>query len=485
MTQTATQQVNEKKEGQVTGKIIVRGLLQTGAPLLIGKGKSDANDIELLLNEKKQPYIPGASFAGMFRHHYYNHYNRAGPADVARYFFGFEEKQESSQSHFLVNDLSLADDKYIISLRDGVAIDPVTGIAQDNSLYDYQVLESGAVFGFEATITLRKGFDKKAFLGILKLLYDEGMAGQLRIGAFTSFGFGKWTWQAFNVYEFSFPNNDLAWFDFQCTRFSADTIFPNKFSWTADNYLPLARQTSPLFSIKATFAIKHTLMVSHYGVNALQSDKTHLTADGKPILPGKSIKGAIRHRALKILQVLGKSKAEADQMLKKMMGDVDDNKKNNDNKENSPLRKAIKSRLRIEETVIEGADREQVQPRVKIDRFTGGAMQGALFDSQPLFHQAEQFAIHFELANPQPGEAGLLLLLLKDLWLEDLPIGGEKNIGRGVLKGISAHICLEGCLEGKVITLTAGPQQPVVAPAEKKPVLENLVKELIQTIKQN
>ena len=30
--------------------------------------------------------------------------------------------------------------------------------------------------------------------------------------------------------------------------------------------------------------------------------------------------------------------------------------------------------------------------------------------------------------------------VLKDLWCGDLAIGGEKNVGRGVLKGLSATI---------------------------------------------
>ncbi|MGQ9815302.1 MAG: hypothetical protein ACUVR3_09155, partial [Candidatus Roseilinea sp.] len=47
-------------------------------------------------------------------------------------------------------------------------------------------------------------------------------------------------------------------------------------------------------------------------------------------------------------------------------------------------------------------------------------------------------------AAPQPGikqsEIGLLLLLLKDLWTGDLPLGGESSVGRGRLKGVQAVI---------------------------------------------
>ena len=37
-------------------------------------------------------------------------------------------------------------------------------------------------------------------------------------------------------------------------------------------------------------------------------------------------------------------------------------------------------------------------------------------------------------------EKKVLMHVLKDLWLGDLALGGEKNIGRGVLRGVRAEI---------------------------------------------
>lgn len=44
----------------------------------------------------------------------------------------------------------------------------------------------------------------------------------------------------------------------------------------------------------------------------------------------------------------------------------------------------------------------------------------------------------------KPHEAGLMLLVLKDLWTGDLVVGGEKAIGRGVFEGESATISFDG-----------------------------------------
>ncbi|MFN9649096.1 MAG: RAMP superfamily CRISPR-associated protein, partial [Pseudanabaena sp.] len=103
-------------------------------------------------------------------------------------------------------------------------------------------------------------------------------------------------------------------------------------------------------------------------------------------------------------------------------------------------KEAKASRLIVHESEIKESS-ELVQSRIAIDRFTGGAMHGALFDAQPVFSGVVELKL--ELRNPKEHEIGLLLLLLKDLWTGDLPIGGESSIGRGRLQGIHADICYQ------------------------------------------
>ena len=67
-------------------------------------------------------------------------------------------------------------------------------------------------------------------------------------------------------------------------------------------------------------------------------------------------------------------------------------------------------------------------------------------------------------------EAGLMLLVLKDLWTGDLAIGGEKGIGRGVFNGVSASIKYQG---KEVIQLA---QKPVNL-SDLKIYVDALVKE--------
>jgi CRISPR/Cas system CSM-associated protein Csm3 (group 7 of RAMP superfamily) len=141
------------------------------------------------------------------------------------------------------------------------------------------------------------------------------------------------------------------------------------------------------------------------------------------VLSGTSLAGVLRHRAERIVNTLGKHQA----IVKDLFGFVEEDSK-----------QAKASRLAVHESVIENTA-DLVQNRIAIDRFTGGAYHGALFSEQPIFGSDEtRLTLELELRQPRKAEIGLLLLLLKDLWTSDLPVGGESSIGRGRLQGLKA-----------------------------------------------
>lgn len=101
-------------------------------------------------------------------------------------------------------------------------------------------------------------------------------------------------------------------------------------------------------------------------------------------------------------------------------------------------KRARAGRVTVDESEITGPSRDIVQTRVKIDRFTGGAYESALFAEQPVF--GGRFTLGLSLRAPTDAEVGLLLLVLKDLWTGFLPVGGSSSVGRGRLKGKEATI---------------------------------------------
>ncbi|KOP23927.1 hypothetical protein AMR41_23580 [Hapalosiphon sp. MRB220] len=133
----------------------------------------------------------------------------------------------------------------------------------------------------------------------------------------------------------------------------------------------------------------------------------------------------MRHRAERIINTIQKNT----NIVNAIFGFVDENTK-----------KAKASRLIVDEVEINNTT-DLVQNRIAIDRFTGGALHGALFNEQPVFGNDEtSLVIKLELRQPKHYEIGLLLLLLKDLWTGDLPVGGTSSIGRGRLQGKHATI---------------------------------------------
>ena len=87
------------------------------------------------------------------------------------------------------------------------------------------------------------------------------------------------------------------------------------------------------------------------------------------------------------------------------------------------------------------------QTRNRIDRFTGSTIDSALFCEEPVWQQKRDentITLKACLKNCSQAEAGLMMLLLKDLWLGNMNIGSGRGVGRGVLRGMHCQIDYAG-----------------------------------------
>jgi len=89
------------------------------------------------------------------------------------------------------------------------------------------------------------------------------------------------------------------------------------------------------------------------------------------------------------------------------------------------------SRIIIRESLIDGGEL-LTYTRNKVDRFTGGVVDSALFDEMPHYHG--KVKLNIAIKKPEKWEIGLILLALKDMGNGIQPVGGGANIGRGILK---------------------------------------------------
>lgn len=418
---------------EITGKLLLTGQLKLESPLLIGTTAFDSGLDRLVIRDGEGwPYIPGTSLGGVLRHYYEKNANSLGNEEAKEWFWGSGEdrvndgdEQRLIQSALIISDARISEDKRgqcRIAVRDGVKISSVRGVAENEKKYDYELVEPGAIFEFQAEVNLIKEYAAE-FEKIAGWLFNMLTFGKIRIGALTTKGFGRCRLFESVCWKYDFQNKRDVWnwlAGIKETKLAID--------------LPdchLEPEPNNDFILNAIFKLKTSLLIKGYAMNSDNVDAVHIRSGEQNIVPGTSIKGALRARMERILKTLGCKDVQL--KLNKLCGGIEGKKK-------------LKSRLYLEETPIREVA-ETVQSRIKIDRFTGGVMNTALYSAQPLWPCSDtQSRVELKaiISNCQPCEAGLLLLAVKDLWCGDLALGGEKSIGRGVLEGISLEIRFGG-----------------------------------------
>ncbi len=417
----------------VIAKFVLLGELEALSPLMVGTGSGDVIDAVVLRGyEGNLPFIPATALAGVLRHSLAS----KPRTTVERYFWGDTVGSDSgSQSHLAVSDLlPVVGVIPRIVVRDGIRIDSTTGIVADGAKFNFEVVEPGATFAVRLEATVR-GWDGKEenaseFESILCRIKSLCEAEGFSLGAMTTRGFGRLKLKNARLFRYDFPADGAAWFAFLA---SATPQEENRRNFKVDQTTP----TPSVFSISAKLAIKSSLIIGSAPDTPDAPDKSHLQSNGAPVLSGTSLRGAMRSRAERIAATLGGEQGV--ELLNEVFGWVDP-----DNGKKAVRSTPLKSRISIDESVIKNVV-PAVQSRIRIDRFTGGVAHGALFDSMPLWNSGEsEVSVKVRLGDFTPGAddwiAGLLLQLLKDLWNGDLPVGGEKSIGRGVLAGKSAEV---------------------------------------------
>ncbi len=448
-------------------RIVVRGLLELESPAHFGSGDPDPlTDMPVLLDEVDNlPLLPGPSIAGALRN-YLREIQRGDGVKVPQkteeaefekekalaatlLFGGFRGDDEGEQSPLIVEDSigTLSD----FELRDGVAIEASTRTAADDQKFDIQLLGAGTTFPLQFELVIRKEDNRENLLKALATALKGFEDGAIMLGARKRRGFGKckvagWEVSFYNLQE---SQGLVSWLSSE--RVWGKRSAPEKKSIQAALSVSNTHEDKRnRLTLKATFNLDGTLLIrSGFGDHDARADTVHLHAvrtknNSAPVIPGTSWAGVLRGRALKIARTLSNDKPALDDKNKPILNNEGKPVKDaqlfvdkffGPSKDSMDDKHAKASRVRIEESEVRKANSLEIT-RVKIDRFTGGAYESALFTEQPLVGSKEsEVDLILTLSNPSNEEAGLLLLLLKDLWTGDLPIGGESGVGRGKLQG--------------------------------------------------
>ena len=422
-------------EDVVIYKYYVEGKLIFKSPLVLGCGEESNSDKDISRDWYDKVFIPASGIAGPTRHYLDSilEDDKDQEHELIRQIFGEREK-ESRQSLITFYDGDKME-KCVVNIRDGVAIDYFTKTAKDTAKYNYEIMEPGASCRLRIELTIRGNKDKdndemvSKFENILFLVLEGFTNGNIRIGAKTARGFGEVELIDIKILKLNMVEAEDRdnWLNFDWKDFKEGNIQLNNLTHSLKTI-----QNKTNISVK--FLIPHSLLIRAPNPDPSEEDVAHLSSNGKPVVSGTSWVGALRNAIIQVARELDKI-----EKIKKIMEPLFGYAKTREKEPNYDLR-AQKSRLFINESVIEKGIPLNYT-RNKIDRFTGGAVDTALFTEKATF--GGNVELNIWINNAKEYEKGIVLLGIKELWHGLQLVGGGSNIGRGILEGVKIKLDAE------------------------------------------
>lgn len=427
------------KSREIVERIIIQGDLILETPAGFGSGdKEELVDMPLLLDPLEgKSLLTGASLAGALRSYLRERecgYGKTGDKkSLYLNLFGRQEDGEGEQSMLIIHD-SLGD-KSTVELRDGVKIDPITRTALEKHKFDFELLEAGTCFKIRMELLVQEKRSAELIRGLAIAL--QGLEkSEINLGIRKRRGFGKCRVKEWKVcrYNLKEPEGLIGWLKNEVSTQQPKTGISALLKTTDTD---LDKRNS--FTLNAIFFLNGSLLIGSGFDDVNAPDSIHLKSkrndDLVPVLSGTSVAGALRARALRIAKTVNKN-GNAETWVDLLFGPPVKSSQDKNSRDQNTASKLITAETEIINPV------NLVQSRLKIDRFTGGAYPGALFHEQPVFGLDTGIEIDLLIQDPEEAQMGILLLLLKDLWTGDLPLGGEIGVGRGRLRGESATLTL-------------------------------------------
>lgn len=438
---------------KIQSRLKITATLIAQSPIHIGGINNNPHvDLALATNGQGQYYIPGTSIAGGFR----GWMQSFADEKILQTLWGYEKNTEGHASFILVEDAPIQG--AVAEIRDGVGINRISGTAAEQVKYDRAILPKGTKIPLDITLEISSEiqFDrpKKLFTQLLKALQN----GEIRLGAAKTRGLGRVKLENLSIREHQLNNRDgiLKMLQGQSKSLKLDNL-PS-----GDDDLAQI----PQINIEIHWRPENSVMVKSEG-DGIAVDILPLVSRFDKhfsfVLPGSSIKGALRTQAERIIRTvyflptresfmeqievpliedLFGVRAKADNKRKKGIGSlfIDDcyanvNISPNDwgniqaAKSNSDLRKTLDN-AKLQTT--------QQAFHVAVDRWTGGAADGFLYSNlEPMGVNWQPIRLQFNLTRFKESKLAaiaLIFFILRDLAHNRIPLGYGTNRGMGTIK---------------------------------------------------
>ena len=443
-------------------RLLAHIVLEAETPLVISSGgKTALTDSAILKDINGYPYIPGTTIAGILRH--------CLGEEKAKDYFGLKDKRMTKGSKIIFSEGK------IVGL-DGKVLDGIVngdqeferrflrlpkrnhvrltskGVAKDTGKFDEEVIYKGTRFAFDIEMVASGSYDQES---IFNDVLNELGKDIFRIGGGSRSGFGKI--KVIGIKKKGLDLRQPAQLD-EYLRLSS-SLTSNYDSW---NSYEMSPQTSVGW-------IKYDLTLTPVDFFSFGSGLGDNEVDATPVkesfikwengrgsfinnvllIPAASLKGALAHRVAFYYnayndkhKVFAMSTPEVDfdeytadknQAVRELFGYQDAN-------EGQKCGLCLFSDIIGEYPVTE--KEEKVFNHVKIDRFTSGAMDGALFSEKVI--DGTDSHLHFKtsilIKKPDTNSEDFneaidcLKKALEDIDRGTLPLGGASGRGHGIFR---------------------------------------------------
>jgi len=394
----------------VIKRIAIKACCIFTSPALIGSGNDENTDNDVLRDSSDKPFLPGSTAAGVLQ----------SLCSETSVLFG----SDSRISPLWVFDSEVKGE--IIQL-DGVALDRENKVALDQNKYDYEAVATGAEFTLRLLLTIRTNDNDEEFEKALKKLVGVLRSNNTAFGAKTKRGFGRVNCDEVYLQEFDLlPDNIeelMRWIDF-------DWELKTDWKPAESEAFDIDSETlSVNLRLDGSIMIRDTRNIyEDLNNNEKEPDYKHISIGRKPVILGTSWAGAFRSGLYRLLYP--KFETKAAEYLDSVFGFV----AQDDSQAEVSLVVFGASTLIAKDTGTHGY---RTITRVKIDRFTGGAAEGALFTEKPWYGGETTLEVNYPKNREDIRE--LIILALEGIDKGLIQIGGESAIGRGFFKVLAVN----------------------------------------------
>ena len=367
-------------------------------------GGTDGDSETVLTGPDGVCFVQGSSLAGAFRGWLEEDGERI---TLAEPLFG---SQKGSGS-LIVSD-GRFDMAAQVSTRPRLRINAETGSADPGGKFDLAQVNAGADFVFELVWLGQEEAPKQ--LQAIEAMLAAMDAGQIRLGAQKNNGFGKVGLTVTRqFYDMRRPEDRTAWLEGidRGQPFALPEVVPDR----RVCFILTGQIDGLLVKSSARLPKEERKDKQKADENKKGKDKgsytPNLTENNVPVLPGSSIKGAVRAQAERI----AKSIKPDGKLVSNLFGNAPD------------AETGRAGRVMVEDLRLDQAQTRKIS-RIRINRFTGGVIRQGLLMEEPL-----STPVRLELSVRQGSdvECALLLYALRDLGLGLYNLGSGGAIGRG------------------------------------------------------